>query len=144
MRKPQVALIGFSLAGWFICGATIGIGRQSLSMQSTLILHAVVAPLAFSLLAWGYTRWFPAVSAKRISGTMLAVVVALDAFLVAPFIEHSYVMFGSWLGTWLPFALIVAAAYGGARHGQRRRDRRGDGSAAEQAVELVRPAAGAP
>jgi hypothetical protein len=124
MQKPQVALIGFALVGWLICGATIGAVRQSLSMQATLILHAVVAPLAFWLLAWRYARWFPAVSAKRISGTMLGIVVALDAFLVAPFIERSYAMFESWLGTWLPFALIAVAAYAGARRGQRGRGRR--------------------
>lgn len=123
MRKPQVALIGFALVGWLICGATIGIGRHSLSMHATLIFHAIVAPLAFWLLAWRYARWFPTISAKRISGTMLGIVVALDAFLVAPMIEHSYAMFESWLGTWLPFALIAVAAYAGARHGRRRRVR---------------------
>ena len=43
--------------------------------------------------------------------TMLAVVVGLDALLVAPFLEHSYAMFGSVLGTWVPFASIFAASY---------------------------------
>jgi hypothetical protein len=38
-------------------------------------------------------------------------VVALDSLVVAPFIEHSYAMFRSALGTWIPFTLIVAASY---------------------------------
>jgi hypothetical protein len=118
MRKPQLTLMGFSLAGWVVCGATIGLGRQVLPMQVTLIVHAIVAPVAFWLLAWRYSRRFPAVSAKQVSGTMLGLVVALDALLVAPFIEHSYAMFQSWLGTWLPFALIAVAAYLGSRIGR--------------------------
>jgi hypothetical protein len=125
MSKRQVALMGFALAGWLICGATISIGRKVLPMQATLILHAIVAPVAFWALAWSYSRWFPAISAKRVSSTMLGIVVALDAFLVAPFIERSYAMFESWLGTWLPFALIVVAAHDGARRGQRWRGRSG-------------------
>lgn len=125
MPKPQITLTGFALVGLLICGATIGIGRQVLSMQATLILHAVVAPVAFLALAWWYSRWFPAILAKRVSGTMLGIVVGLDALLVAPFIERSYAMFGSWLGTWLPFALIAVAAHAGARRGQRERSRSG-------------------
>lgn len=119
MRKSQITLIAFALVGWLICGATIGIGRQVLSMQATLILHAILAPAAFWALAWRYSRWFPSVSAMRVGATMLGIVVALDAFLVAPLIERSYAMFGSWLGTWLPFALIAVAAHAGARRGQR-------------------------
>jgi hypothetical protein len=120
MRKSQLTLMGFSILGWIICGATIGIGRQVMPMQATLIVHAIVAPVAFWVLAWCYSRWFPTISAKRVSGTMLGTVVALDAFLVAPFIEHSYAMFRSWLGTWLPFLLIAVAAYVGSRIGRRR------------------------
>jgi hypothetical protein len=120
MRKAQIALLGFALLGWGVCGATIGVGRQLLSMQVTLVMHAIVAPVAFWLLAWRYRRWFPEVSAGRISLTMLAVVVGLDAFLVAPLFEHSFAMFRSWLGTWLPMALILVAAYAGARHGRHR------------------------
>jgi len=140
MLKPQVTLIGFALVGWLICGATIGIGRQVLSMQATLIVHAVVAPLAFLGLGWSYARLFPATSAKRVGGTMLSIVVGLDAFLVAPFFEHSYAMFESWLGTWLPFALILVAAYVGAIRGQRGRGPKG--AAVEQAVAADDPAAG--
>jgi hypothetical protein len=140
MRKPQITLIGLALFGWLICGATIGIGRQILPMQTTLILHALVAPVAFWVLAWRYSRWFPTIAPKRVSGTMLGIVVALDAFLVAPFIERSYAMFESWLGTWLPFALIALAAHAGARHGRRGRGR--SGPAVEQAVEPLGPAAG--
>lgn len=137
MWKSQVTLMGFAVAGWLICGATIGIGRQVLSMQATLIVHAIVAPIAFWVLAWRYSRWFPSITAKRVSGTMFGIVIALDAFLVAPLIEHSYAMFRSWLGTWLPFTLIAVAAHAGARRGRRSQGR--GGRAVEQAVDMERP-----
>ena len=109
--KRRGILILHALVGWAICGATIGVGRRLVSMAATLLIHAVVAPLVFGLLTWHFFKWFPASSALAVALTMLAVVVGLDALLVAPFFEHSYAMFGSVLGTWLPFASIFGASY---------------------------------
>lgn len=67
--------------------------------------------MAFGLLTWLFFRWFPASSALTVAFTMLALVVGMDALLVAPFLERSYAMFGSVVGTWVPFASIFAASY---------------------------------
>ncbi len=108
--KSRLVLLGLALIGWAICGATIGVGRQLVSLRTTLIVHAVVAPLSFALLTWLYFRLFPSSSSLRVAFTMLAVVIGMDALLVAPFLERSYAMFTSVLGTWLPFASIFAAS----------------------------------
>jgi len=42
---------------------------------------------------------------------MTLIIIALDAFVVAPLFERSYVMFSSVIGTWLPFVAIFAAAW---------------------------------
>lgn len=115
--KERVVLVVHALVGWAVCGMTVALGREVLSMQSTLILHAVVAPLAFWVLAWRYALWFPKGSPVEVSATMLGVVVGLDAFVVAPLLERSYAMFRSVLGTWIPFALILASSYLGFRWG---------------------------
>ena len=117
--KIQGILILHALVGWAICGATIGVGRRVVSMEATLLIHAVVAPLVFGLLTWLFFRWFPASSALAVALTMVAVVVGLDALLVAPFLERSYAMFGSVLGTWVPFASIFGASYLVGRAGKR-------------------------
>jgi hypothetical protein len=39
------------------------------------------------------------------------VVIFMDLFLVALFIEKSFAMFTSLLGTWIPFGLIFTATY---------------------------------
>ena len=43
--KKIVIVIGFSVAVWAFCGALVGIGRQYMSMDATLIVHAIGAPI---------------------------------------------------------------------------------------------------
>ena len=114
------SVIGHALAGWLVCGATVGVGRQILSLHATLIVHATVAPLAFGLLAWHHFTRYPD-SLPVVTGlAMLSIVVGLDALLVAPVFERSYAMFGSVLGTWFPFLLIFVATYLVGRTARRR------------------------
>lgn len=118
--KPRTTLVLVALAGWAICGAAIAVGRRLVSMDATLLIHAIMAPLAFGLLTRLFFRWFPVSSALTVALTMLSVVVGMDALLVAPFLEHSYAMLGSVLGTWVPFASILAASYLVGRASRRR------------------------
>ena len=106
-----MSLVVHGLIGWGICGATVGLGRQVVSTDVTLWIHGVVAPLAFGLLARRFFRRFPKSSAAGAAVTMVGIVVGLDALVVAPFLERSYAMFGSPIGTWIPFASIFAASY---------------------------------
>ncbi len=107
----RFSVVVHALVGWVVCGATIGVGRQLVSMQATLIIHAVVAPVVFALLTWHYFTRFPESSPARTALAMLAIVVGLDALLVAPVFERSYAMFASILGTWVPFASIFTVSY---------------------------------
>jgi hypothetical protein len=43
--------------------------------------------------------------------TFTAIVVALDALIVAWLIQRSFAMFSSVLGTWFPFALIFVSVF---------------------------------
>lgn len=105
------SLIGHAVAGWAICGVTVTVGRQFIALESTLIVHAVVAPLAFGLLVWHHFKWYPGSSPAVTALAMLLIVMGLDALIVAPLFEHSYAMFSSILGTWIPFASIFAASF---------------------------------
>jgi hypothetical protein len=109
--NKYVRLAVHAAIGWAICGATVGVGRQLLSMPVTLLVHAVVAPVAFGLLTWHYFKRFPQASPVTTACAMFAIVVALDALIVAPFFEHNFAMFHSLLGTWLPLASIFAVTY---------------------------------
>jgi len=96
---------------WALCGATIGFGRALVGTATALIIHAVAAPLLAVLISLHHFRRFPVASVPATAAVFLAVVMALDAGLVAPVFEKSYAMFRSFLGTWLPFGLIFLATF---------------------------------
>ena len=102
-------LLAFAVVGWAFCGAIMGVGPLFLSMQTTLIVHAIAGPLGFALLALIYHRRFAYTGPLLTALVFLGVVIGLDLFLVAPLFIRSYAMFGSIIGTWLPFSLIFAA-----------------------------------
>jgi hypothetical protein len=104
-------IVAHGLVGWAFCGAIVGVGRQVLSMQTTLVIHAIGAPLGFGLLSLFYFKRFGYTGPLATALSFLAVVVTLDLLVVAPFIEGSFAMFSSVLGTWLPFALIFTSTY---------------------------------
>jgi hypothetical protein len=110
--KRKIAIIlTHALVGWIYCGALIGIGRQFLSMQATLIMHAIGAPLGFILISLLYFKMFGFTSPFQTALLFTGVVIGMDVFVVAMLIEKSFAMFASPLGTWLPLALIFSSTY---------------------------------
>jgi hypothetical protein len=108
----EIVVIGiFGLVGWAMCGAIVFIGRGLMPMDTTLIVHALGAPVIFTALSWiyftrfGYTR--PLVTAALFVG----IVIFMDVVLVALIIERSMEMFASLIGTWIPWALIFISTY---------------------------------
>jgi hypothetical protein len=97
--------------GWALCGAIIAIGRQIFSMPTTLVIHAIGAPLLFAILSFFYFKKFGFTTPMQTAIVFLAIVIGLDLFVVATAFEKSFAMFASVLGTWIPFALIFAATY---------------------------------
>jgi len=110
LRRAAVVL-AHAVVGWAYCGAIIGLGRQFLSIHTTLILHAIGAPIGFALISFFYFRRYAFTSPMQTAAAFLAIVVGSDVLLAAPVFEKSYAMFSSVLGTWIPFALIFAATY---------------------------------
>lgn len=100
-----------AMAGWAYCGALIGVGRSLVSLRVTLIVHAIGAPIGFALISRYYFRHFAYTTPLQTATAFLLIVFGLDALLVAPLLEKSFVMFRSLVGTWIPFALIFAATY---------------------------------
>lgn len=58
----HAALVGHAVVGWAVFGGTIAVGRQLVSMATTLLVHAIVAPLVFALLSMHFFRRYPAAS----------------------------------------------------------------------------------
>jgi len=104
-------VIAFAFVGWAACAAIMGIGMSVASLQTTLIIHAIGAPIIFASLSLLYFRKFNYTNPLITAVAFIAIVMAMDFFVVALAIQRSVVMFSSVLGTWLPFALIFLSTY---------------------------------
>jgi hypothetical protein len=110
MKKLIIVLI-HALIIWALCGATIAIGRSITTLQLTLRIHVIAAPIFAFLVAIVYYKKFNYTSPMWTAIIFLLLVIALDAGLVALVFEKSYAMFKSILGTWIPFMLIFLSTY---------------------------------
>jgi hypothetical protein len=110
LRKISVLLI-HALILWALCGATIALGRSILSMNVTLIIHAIGAPVFTCIVTLVYYKKFGYMKPLQTALIFLLFIVAMDAGLVAPVFDKCFHMFRSLLGVWLPFILIFALAY---------------------------------
>jgi hypothetical protein len=108
--KMAVTLI-LGLIGWGFCGLVMGIGPQLWGMDTTLVVHAVAAPMFFIVLSASYHTWLGYYRPLVTACLWVGLVVFLDVFLVALVIEGSFAMFQSFLGTWLVFILIFLATW---------------------------------
>jgi hypothetical protein len=110
IRKILVVAL-FGLLGWALCGAIMFVGMSVTSIQTTLITHAMGAPVIFATISWIYFTRFGYTRPLTTGLAFVAVVVFMDFFLVALVINRSLEMFTSLLGTWIPFVLIFLSTY---------------------------------
>ena len=106
-----ITILVFAFIGWAICGAIMGIGRAITSLESTLVIHAIGAPVVFAGLSFIYFKKFHYTTSLQTALAFLAFVIFMVVFVVALLIEKSFAMFASLLGTWIPFALIFLSTY---------------------------------
>ncbi|MCX9011383.1 MAG: hypothetical protein OIN66_09705 [Candidatus Methanoperedens sp.] len=93
----SIVILAHAFAGWALCGAIIGIGREITSLENTLIAHAIGAPVIFAVISLNYF--------------IVSFVIFMDFFVIAFVVEKSFDMFKSILGTWIPFILIFLSTY---------------------------------
>lgn len=104
-----IASLGF--IGWLLCGAAMGIGLSITTIENTLILHAIAAPIIFIGISWLYFTKFNYTRALTTAVIFIGIVILLDFFIVAMVINRSFDMFYSPMGTWIPFILIFGSTY---------------------------------
>lgn len=104
-------VLTYAVAGWLWCGALIGIGQQLMSMQATLIAHAIGAPLGYAVITLVYFRRHRGTGPLAVALIFVGTAIVLDVFVVALLIERSFAMFASPLGTWLPLASSFAVSW---------------------------------
>ncbi len=110
--KTEVLVLGgISILLWAYCGGLIAVGQSIMSMDATLVLHAIGAPIGAAVAAWAYQRFFGHFSPLATALAFVGTAVFLDVFVVAMLVEKSFEMFASPIGTWIPLALIFVFAF---------------------------------
>ena len=109
--KGVAVVVTHGLVGWVLCGATMGLAMKVTTLKVALILHALAAPVIFAALSLVYFHRLGSWSPLRTAALFLGVVVVMDVIVVALFVERSFEMFESLLGTWLPFFLIFVSTW---------------------------------
>jgi hypothetical protein len=105
------AILALGLLGWALCGAIMFVGMSVIPLQTTLIIHAIGAPIIFAAISWFYFSRLNYSSPLSTAIAFLVIVMAMDFFLVALVINRSLEMFQGLLGTWIPFVLIFLSTY---------------------------------
>ena len=106
-----MVILLFAFIGWAACGATMGVGMALTSIDATLIIHAIGAPIYFIILSLIYFKKFNYTKPITTAALFISFVIIVDFFLVALIINKSLDMFHSFLGTWLPFTLIFVSTW---------------------------------
>lgn len=109
--QKALIILAHTLLGWALCGAVMLIGRQMMLLETTLIVHAIAAPMIFALISWFYFTRFAFTTPLQTALIFAGTVILMDVVVIALFVERSFAMFSSLLGTWIPFALIFASTY---------------------------------
>lgn len=104
--KKSGIILAHAFVGWALCFATIGIGMAVTTVNNALIIHALGAPIFFSVISFFYFRKFGYTRPIPTALIFITFVIGMDFFLVGLVILRSLAMFSSLLGTWIPFALI--------------------------------------
>lgn len=110
-RKKYLTILIHAFIGWALCAATMGIGMATTTLTKALIIHAIGAPIFFSIISYYYFRKFSYTTPIQTAVIFVCFVMVVDFIVVALIINRSLDMFSSVLGTWLPFILIFGSTY---------------------------------
>jgi hypothetical protein len=109
--KKILIILAHAFVGWALCTATMVIGMATMSIDSALIVHAIGAPIFFTIISLVYFNKFNYTTPLQTALIFVSFVIVVDFFVVALLINRSLEMFASPLGTWIPFALIFTSTY---------------------------------
>ncbi|MFX1508562.1 MAG: hypothetical protein ACFFDC_20970 [Promethearchaeota archaeon] len=111
LTKKTLIFLIHAFIGWALCGAVMKIGLATTSEMNALIIHAIAAPVFFSVISFVYYKKFGYTTPLQTAIGFTMFVILMDFFVVAPIFEQSYEMFYNPLGTWIPFLLIFISTF---------------------------------
>jgi multisubunit Na+/H+ antiporter MnhC subunit len=109
--KKFSVVLAFALLAQALCWSIMVVGQMVTSIENTLIVHAIGAPIIAIVVSTIYYKKFNYTTPLQTALVFVSVVIAMDVFVVALLIEKSFEMFASPIGTWIPISSIFLATY---------------------------------
>lgn len=109
--KKIFVIFVHAFVGWALCTASMVIGMATMSLDNALLVHAIGAPIIFTIISLIYFNKFNYTTPLQTALIFVSFVILVDFFVVALLINKSLEMFTSLLGTWIPFTLIFTSTY---------------------------------
>jgi hypothetical protein len=89
----------------------IGTGAKIISLENTLIIHAIGGPVIAAVVSFSYFKKFNYTRPLQTAIAFALFILFMDFFVVSLLIVRNFEMFASILGTWVPFGSIFVATY---------------------------------
>ncbi|HSU32119.1 MAG TPA: flavodoxin domain-containing protein [Bryobacteraceae bacterium] len=100
-----------AVVGWTICAAMMIALLKITNTTTAIVIHDLMAPVVFVLIAWHYFRAPGARDPLPTAFLWTGIVAFLDLTIIAGLAQHSFDMFKSFSGVWLPLGLIFMATW---------------------------------
>lgn len=107
--RSLARVFGYGVVGWALCAVAMVLLLAITSQVAAVVLHAVVGPMIFAVVAWRYFRPRGAREPLPVAFLFTATVLVLDTVVVALLFQRSLALLASFAGFWLPLALIFVA-----------------------------------
>jgi menaquinone-dependent protoporphyrinogen oxidase len=120
-RPPEVLrghtvmrLVEYGAYGWAICAVTFGVLLPLTRPTFAIVVHAIVAPVVFAMIARRYQAADGARAPLATAVVWTLMFGVLHAGLLSPVVRPELALVASWAAFWLPLALVFVAAWGAA------------------------------
>jgi hypothetical protein len=105
------AVLLFGLIGWILSELTFYTSKFYLGSYLAVLIHFVLSPLLFIILAYIYFRYINLTGSLLTALIVTSILIVLDVFVVAMIIENSFRMFTNVMATWMPFLFVFLSIF---------------------------------
>jgi hypothetical protein len=72
-----ITILVHAFIGWALCGATMGIGMATMTLENALIVHGIGAPIFFTIISLIYFQKFNYTTAVQTAVIFVGFVIAV-------------------------------------------------------------------
>ncbi|MCC7540087.1 MAG: hypothetical protein IT379_27970 [Deltaproteobacteria bacterium] len=104
-------LVTHAVLGWAVSAAMMLALPVLLGRTGTVVLHAILTPIVFAVLAWSYFRVRGSRAPLATAVAWTAIVALLDLGVVSALVLRSFDALTSLGATWLPYGLVLLVTW---------------------------------